>query len=164
MGKVSARLDAIADQLGRRGACLVLIGTALIVIGIGIEFDPPPRREGVMILHELLPHWLRAALWALTGAVAVWVGGRARLNRDDTWGFVAIMIMPIERCASFAVSWAMYVATDLANRWLPEVPTIGYDRGWYSALVWLVVVLLLQMISGWRNPTPPVAPDADVEG
>lgn len=161
MTGLNARLDRVAEQLGRRGVCLLLVGVAWIGIGVGIEAEPPIREDGVLIIHELMPQWLRAALWATTGAAAVWTGVRARLGRDDTIGFVAIMIMPLERTLSFFVSWAMYGVTALLGRWFPDVEPIGYDRGWYSACVWLIVVLLLQIISGWRNPPPCPLPASD---
>lgn len=161
--KLPARdwLERMTDRFGRRGACLILFGVAWVIVGIGIEVDPPPREPGVLIIHELLPHWLRASLWAATGAAAAWVGARARLDRDDTWGFVAIVAMPIERFISFLVSWLIYATTDLLAHWFPAVEVTGYNRGWYSAVVWLIVVLALLVISGWRNPSPPMSRDHD---
>ena len=158
---MKGKIDGLAERFGRRGACLILFGLAWVIVGIGIEVAPPPREAGVFVVHEQLPQWFRAMLWVATGAVAVWVGGRARLDRDDTWGFVALVAMPIERFVSFFISWLMFIITDLLGRWFPDVETVGFDRGWYSATVWLVVVLALFVISGWRNPAPPVTPDDD---
>lgn len=146
------RLDDLAEHLGRRSVCLLLLGTAWVIIGIGIELEPPSRAPGELILHELLPVPLRAAMWASTGLVALVCGVRGR-TRDDTVGFVAIMLMPLERTLSFLGSWGIYGGTTAVHRWIDtDVEVTGYERGWYGALVWLIVVILVQIIAGWRNP------------
>ena len=158
-----------AERFGHRGVLLILVGIMWVGIGIGIEFNPAQRPEGVLVLHELLPDWLRAGAWGLSGLWAIVVGLRGR-RADDTTAYVAIMLMPLERLVSFALSWVIYVATLGLNHFgLLDIDVTGYNRGWYSALVWLIVVVLLQVVAGWRNPAPaylmplPESTDQDAE-
>ncbi len=99
---IRAHFNTLTERLGPRGLCLLLAGTAWVMLGVGIglSIEPPSQLDGAFVIHEQIPRGVRAALWACTGLVAIWAGLRASPERDDSWGFGAIMVMPIERCAS----------------------------------------------------------------
>lgn len=142
-------MSALAERYGYRGACLAILGVIWILFGFSALLAPKEPRS--FVLHEMLPVWIRALLWVTSGAVAIWFGLRGA-DKDDTWGMVALVILPVERMVSFLVSWIVYVVLGLAHRAWPEVPVDGYDRGWYAASVWLLIVVLLRVIAGWPNP------------
>lgn len=142
-------MSLLSEKYGHRGACLLGLGAVWVLFGISVMIDPQEPRA--FVLHEMLPVPLRGALWIGSGLVAAWFGSRGA-QHDDTWGMVALVLLPVERLVSFAVSWAAYVLTSgLHNVW-PSIEPRGYDRGWYAAVLWMVIVILLRIIAGWPNP------------
>lgn len=139
----------LVRRFGYRGAALLILGITWVLFGGSILLQTPQARPWVF--HELIPIPLRAALWIGAGLVAVAFGLRGS-ERDDTVGMVALMIMPLERFVSFAVSYLVYGATFTAHRFAPTIEVTGYQQGWYAALIWLLVVTLLRLVAGWPNP------------
>ena len=126
-------------RLGRRGLVLVLVGVCWVLLGISVILTPYSSQGWVP--HEEIPGWARGSVWIITGCVGIvtawWPPGK------DRWGFAAIVLMPLERAASFAVAavgWA-----------LPGIEH-GAPRGWISALIWSAVVALIMLITGWQEP------------
>lgn len=155
-------MSLLATKYGHRGACLLGLGVVWVFFGASVMIDPQDPRP--FVLHEMLPVWLRGALWISSGLAAAWFGLRGA-EKDDTWGMVALVLLPVERLVSFGVSWGAYVLTSgLHNLW-PNIEAQGYERGWYAASVWAVIVVLLRIIAGWPNPrrvlTFPVDPGSD---
>lgn len=142
-------MSLLATKYGHRGACLLGLGVVWVFFGFSVMIDPQEARP--FVLHEMLPVPLRGALWIGTGLIAAWFGSRGS-ERDDTWGMVALVLLPVERLVSFAVSWAAYILTTAAHNIWPHVQPEGYERGWYAASVWAVIVVLLRIIAGWPNP------------
>ena len=142
----------LAARLGFRGLWLLVLGFIWCVFGVGLLVDPDPiAHPGV--LHEHIDPHLRALAWGVTGLFAIVVGLRG-LRGEDTFGHVALWVMPAFRLLSFALSWLLYLASDaLASAGVP-VPRMGYDGGWLAALVWGLVVMMLRLVAAWPNPSP----------
>lgn len=142
-------MSLLSEKYGHRGACLLGLGVVWALFGISVMIDPQEPRP--FVLHEMLPVWVRGALWISSGIVAAWFGSRGA-QHDDTWGMVALVLLPIERLVSFAVSWLAWVLTSAAHNIWPSVEAQGFERGWYAAMLWGVIVVLLRIIAGWPNP------------
>lgn len=155
----------LADRYGRRGLWLILMGAMWILFGVGVLLSPVEARPGV--LYEMIPAVYRAPVWWITGAIAIWQGTRGRVL-DDSPGHVALYVMPAVRLVSFAVSGITYGLTWALVQagWLNQ--TAGWAGGWYAALVWSFISLMLAVGASWPNPVPPIprppttpgAPDA----
>lgn len=126
-------------RLGRRGAFLVLMGTAYIFLGYGYGYQSTPRvTKDQLALPLLLVDDLRfwGTLWIVAGVLAVfnawWPPGR------DAVGFMALEL--------FAMVWAVLNITgDLF---------LDAPRGWVVGVIfgaWAAAVLI---VSGMADPTP----------
>lgn len=156
-------LERLTGRYGQRGTWLMLLGSVYVAFGIGIFVEPGEQRSWVV--YQYLPDWLEAALWAVTGAVAIWQGHRGA-GRDDWLGHVALYLGPASRAVSFALSWVVYLTSEaLVSLGCADHPT-GYDRGWYAALIWLMMSAMLALAASWPNPALPIPrpPSPDVPG
>jgi len=128
-----------AARLGRRGAVLLMLGVIWFFIGIGTITDPygPDGNRNMGLFHEVLPSWLRAILWMGTALAALSAAWRPAGRRDD-WGYMALILMPIIRTASYTWAW-------LTNMFGGH----GDPTGWLGAIVWGTVAVLVFTISGW---------------
>lgn len=140
----------LTRRFGYRGAALLILGVTWILFGVSVLIQPPTEPRS-WVLHEMLPVPIRAGLWGLAGLVAV-IAGLRGTDRDDTFGMVALMLMPLERCASFGVSYFAYIASLGAHELFPDIDVTGWPLGWYGATVWLLVVTLVRLVAGWPNP------------
>lgn len=130
----------VMRHLGRRGLFLLAWGVLFIVYGIGLYFYPLPETKLVAaIWHNAIPRDLRAALWIATGAVAAWSAFR-RGPGHDTYGFVALTLMPVVRMSSYGYAWAVSVFT-----------AYGAPRGWVSATFYAVFVTTVILVAGWHE-------------
>jgi hypothetical protein len=146
-------LGWLTERYGRRGTWLVVLGAVWIIFGVGILQQPTVPRPGV--LNEYLPAWTNAIGWWVTGAVALREGLRGR-GRDDSLGHAALYVMPAVRAVSFALSWLLWGATS----WITALPQLGWAQGWYAAVVWSLVIIMLRLVADWPNPQPfPAPPD-----
>lgn len=154
-------LSSAIERLGRRGVILMILGLVWVLTGVGIVANPVVREAGVFIPHEnLLPDMFRAAAWGLSGLVAVWAALRRRC--DDTPGYIAIMVMPLERTFSYLVAYLIYVISGWLEPHVDSITQTGYERGWIAAGTWFAVVTLVHIVAGWREspsnfPMPPTA-------
>ena len=138
--------------IGRRGAILMTMGTAWILIGLGsLTGGNRIPGTGNLIHVLLLPAPVEGGLWVLSGILAVIFANRT----DDEYGFLALYIMPAVRALSYFLGWVDY---------LSPVATAGYPRGWLSSLFYVVMILFIVICAGW--PEPPHYPDdvLDSEG
>lgn len=128
-------------HLGRRGGVLLILGVIWMVIGISAVIDPyvgiggGDPQQG--LFHEALPVWLRATLWIGTGLLAVSFAWRTAGRRDD-WGYMALILMPIVRTASYGWAWLVHLTGGH-----------GDPSGWLGAIVWATFAILVYTISGW---------------
>lgn len=139
----------IAKRFGQRGSCMLILGSIWMLFGLSIFLDPPVQHP--FVFHEMLPSWVRGSAWVLSGVVAVFCGIRGPA-KDDTVGMTALMVMPLIRLLSFTASWLIYVALAGAHWLNPSIAVGGYERGWYAAAVWGLIVTLLAIVAGWPNP------------
>jgi len=129
-----------ASHLGRRGTVLLILGVIWFFIGISTLIDPYASGGPELgLFHQALPPWLRATLWMGTALVAVASAWRTAGKRDDL-GYMALILMPTVRAASFTWAWIIHL--------IPGVPN-GDPNGWLGAIVWGTVTVLVFTISGW---------------
>ena len=128
--------------LGRRGACLLTLGTIYVLLGVGrvltTDLGPSSRRAMGLALDLLpLPAW--GALLIVAGLVACvtarWPAGR------NGWGFLALSVTAAWWLCVYAAGALVY----------------GSASAWPAALIWLLLVVLVQIIAGW----PEAASDPD---
>ena len=116
-------------RLGYRGTVLLIMGIIEVAYGIGLIIYPlPTLPRSYWVLHEMIPYPLRAFMWVATGVVAC-AFAFARAPGRDRFGFVALVLMPMVRAASYVTAWVI---------WLMPLPHhIGYDRGWVAAVFYV---------------------------
>lgn len=140
----------LTHRFGHRGAALIVLGVAWFAFAIAIAVMPTEQRS--LVLYEYLPRWTQVAAWVVTGGVAVAYGLRGA-TAWDTPGMLALLVMPLVRCASFAFSGLIWWATTGINAFLDaDLPVYGWHPGWYSAWFWVLVITLIRLVAGWPNP------------
>lgn len=142
-------LRRLSGRYGRRGTWLIVLGVVWILFGAGVLLDPTAPRSWVA--YEYVPDWFEAGCWWLTGSLAVWQGFRGP-ERPDWVGHVALYVMPAIRVISFALSWVLWLGSSILS---PD-HVIGWPGGWYAALVWSLVSVMLRLIADWPNPSRPI--------
>jgi hypothetical protein len=108
----------LTQQLGRRGAFLLILGVGKTCWGASFLIDPPPA-AGLEVLTRFcgLSHW--AWLWIVCG-VATIVSAFLRIGRD-WFGFLAALIPPTVWAFAYTVA----------------VVSGDYSRGLYVAIWYL---------------------------
>lgn len=124
----------------RNAAALALLGimslgrAGIVWLDRLDDADTPARA----IPYEVWPIELRLALWLAAGIVAL-------VTAWTPWrriGWVAVVIMPVQRAASHAWSaWHYYV---------PGYPP-GTAESLASACYWLATVGLILLLAGWAD-------------
>lgn len=140
------------SHLGRRGTVLLILGVIWFFIGLSTITDPYAgvgRNQG--LFHETLPSWLRATLWMGTALLALSSAWRAAGRRDD-WGYMGLILMPIERAASYTWAWLIHLTG--GN---------GDPSGWLGAVVWATIAILVYTISGWPETPSFILPIEEEE-
>lgn len=151
-------LDKLAARYGRRGAWLIVLGSVWLIVGFSILATPAEPRSWVA--YQYAPPLVQAAAWWLSGGLAIWQGLRGP-KVHDYLGHVALYLMPAVRAISFALSWLIWVVTSTLSA-AGYFHPIGWASGWYAALVWFLVSLMLRLIADWPNPSQPIPrPPAD---
>lgn len=130
------------EKLGRRGAILLSFAVLWVLVGVAALLSPHPPNP--VLLYQHLPNWLRFALWAGTGLVAA-AHCLTPPVKNDGIGFIALMIMPMERAVSYLWAWIAHV--------VPGGDT-GLERGWLNFLFYLAFINVLVICSGWRENSP----------
>lgn len=146
-------VDRLAARFGWRGLWLMLLGAVWILFGLGVLLEPIEPRDWV--LYEHLPPVVQAAGWWLTGLVAIRQGSLGP-NRDDSYGHVALYLMPAVRLLSFVVAWLVYLGSLIGEQIGATDTVVGYQQGWFAALIWCLVSAMLALAAAWPNPIPPL--------
>lgn len=129
-----------AARLGRRGGVLLILGGIWFFVGVSTITDPYAAGGPQLgLFHQALPSWLNATLWMGTSLSAMSAAWRPAGRRDD-WGYMALILMPTVRAASYTWAWLLHL--------IPGGPD-GAPNGWLGAIVWGTVVILIFTISGW---------------
>lgn len=123
-------------HLGFRGRVLGLLGILWIGNGITVWSVPGSPNYPMLDSHPSL----RGAMWILTGAVAIWAAFQTS-PLVDRLGFVALYLMAAYRFFAYFIPFADWTSDDG-----------GTGRAAVGAIVWLIILALLVLISGWPEP------------
>lgn len=133
--------NPLTNRLGRRGAFLLLLGLLWCAIGYA-RLSGLASADGTFL--QGLPNWARGSAWLATGLVSAayaWAPPRF----PDAIGFVALYIMPLITGGAYIVGWLMWIIGDN-----------GLPTGWLGAAFWFGFVVVIQIVAGWVEPTPPL--------
>lgn len=117
--------------MGRRGSCLLLVGVAWTLYGVGLITAGPTfaqERGLTAITHIASLDWW-AWLWIVGGCLGIGLS----MTRRDAAGYVGVVLPPLTWGVSYALAW-----------W----PLGDYERGWNSAVVWGAIAGALFIVSG----------------
>ena len=135
----------LARLLGRRGAALLALSVTFLFVGVGTLVSHHPPRPEPFLLFTYIPWPLSAALWGIPGVAALWASTRRGTGRDG-FGFGFLVVPLVLR--TFSYLWAALAS--LAG--LADAPSYA----WTSFPVWLGLLCLVLIISGWPEvPKPP---------
>jgi len=136
------RLRLLSGSLGHRGEALLIFGVLFILIGLSADLDPtsgaPIGPHAGLFYYAVLPGW-RFAGWALTGLLAISAAWRRTPPHTDSWGWVALMIMPLFNAFSYTWSFVLYL-----------IGQHGYATGWVGIIFWgFLFSRLLMNLASW---------------
>ena len=127
----------IRKRIGRRGIYLLIFASIWFLTGLGtlldLEFKHPD------LIHLLVGPQTRAALWFLSALCAL----VAAFVVQDRWAFGVLCVMPAVRLGSYLWAWTASL--------IPGGPA-GYTRGWYSAIYYLLMLVLVLVTARMREP------------
>jgi hypothetical protein len=135
--------------LGRRGGVLVTFGIMYAILGVKAWIEPADD-AGRFILYALLPEPARVALWALPALLAIVTLLLRGRWASDAVGFGALVVPPVVMAFSYAWSTVAFL-----------LGATGWAYGWSSASIWLLILALVLIVSGWGEVR---APEPDSEG
>jgi hypothetical protein len=130
----------IARRLGRRGQALLVLGLAFLFVGIETLLSPDPIPPDRFLLHALIPSDVRAAIWIVSGGLAIAAAWR---RGGDGFGFAALVVPLVIRSVSLLWSTVAYL-----------VGATSWPLGWTGAIIWLLLLALVLLISGWAEAPP----------
>ncbi len=136
------RLRLLSGLLGHRGEALLIFGFLFILIGLSAELSPldgvPTSPHVGLFYYTVFPGW-RFAGWALTGLLAIGAARRRTPPRTDSWGWVALMVMPLFNAFSYTWSFVLYL-----------IGQHGYGAGWVGIVFWgFLFSRLLMNLASW---------------
>jgi hypothetical protein len=133
---------SLRAHLGRRGAFLLLISAAWLLLGVAYLTTGTATRPGLVLPLALMPIEAWGVVWVvcgLAGAISAFLRGPGQ----DTVGFLAV--------EAIATVWGL----SYLGGWL-----IGsYSRGWITGAIFLTVSGAVIIAAGWAEPegySPPV--------
>lgn len=125
-------------QLGKRGTVLLILGVLWIFQGANAIGGPPSPT------YLLLSGYgeVRGAVWIITGLIAI-IAAPMPQGRDK-WGFLALYLMAAYRFVAYGIG---------VVDWLDDAHGgPGDPRSTVGALSWLIILALIVVIAGWREP------------
>lgn len=128
-------------RVGLRGWGLALLGVVWVLIGVGVAVGASNPPDNQALWHVIIPRWMRAAMWIVTGLVAL-VGARWRRCSDIALG--VLTIMPTVRLTSYIAAWVTYL--------IPGVPE-GSKWGWYSGAFYIVMLGFVVLVACIPSPS-----------
>lgn len=159
------------SRLGRRGAMLLLLGLLYVLLAYRELLMTAPFTAGAW--HFLVPTWVRAVAWASTGLAACWFAvarghrtppvGRPVTRwqtflvvwRTDTFGWLALYIVPALYITSYGASWLTWLIFDyLFGTVPPTLPLHGDPTAWTSAVLRIPMIIAALICSGWKENPP----------
>lgn len=121
----------------RRSLFLLLLGTMYIVAGVSLALFPDPDR----LIADVFPGWWITLPYGLTGATAI-VSAFSRDPRER-FGFTALFLLGAIQTATSAVSGVIYDS----------------DRAFSRVAPWGLTVLIILLVSGWKEDNAPAPGD-----
>lgn len=121
-----------------RDLALLWLLMGSVVATTGHSIDP-----GDAILYEAIPVPIRVALWIGCGLIALAASCRVRWQ-DRGW--MALAVMPAERCISHV--WS------LAHSLIPGEPPGTTWEGIAFTFLWAGITHLVLILAGWDEDTP----------
>jgi len=125
----------LRQQLGRRGALLILKGVMAVGYGLGQVFAPTGSPQGLMLLLQWQPLAFWGWVWTTAGAVALvcaWLP-----PRRDWPGFLAVWLVATPWAMAYLLSW-----------W----PLAENPRGWVVATIFGAWGGVNLVAIGWDEP------------
>lgn len=123
-------------RIGRRGACLLLLGGIVLLLGLALLARPPQNTDSYILLAKIMP----LKVW---GYVDVGIGLSMFLGsgykRIETYAF------GMSSCL-FSLWGTGFLAQLFVGHTIADINTGGLVR---SALIYYGIAVLLQIISGW---------------
>lgn len=142
-------LNSLTLRYGLRGTWLIIMGITWCLIGASWLFQPIPVHD--LVLTDFLSPDLNALLWSFTGVLAITQGLKGP-NQSDVIGHTALYVMPVVRVLSNLFSALCFFVSEAIHSFIPWVQVVGWQDGWFTALVWSVVSLALFLVAEWPNP------------
>ncbi|HZX39513.1 MAG TPA: hypothetical protein VFF37_14490 [Streptomyces sp.] len=133
-------MTARRPLVGRRGEALLFFALLDAVYCFGLLTPPRPLTGQLAWMQGLLPLWVWAAAWGLVGALCLIFAFTPRRDTVAFTGAVAIK-----------VTWGLLSLFG----WMAG----AVDRGYISAVVWLVFAYFVFRVAG--GIPPPWRPDGD---
>ncbi|MCC5781367.1 hypothetical protein CRM73_00090 [Kocuria sp. CCUG 69068] len=128
------------DYLGTRGQILLWCAAVWVLIGAGIAVGAAPGPDPALF-HTMLPMPVRVGGWWVTSGLAVYAALR---KRAVPLAVGALMVMPVQRLASYLWAWVMSV--------IPGPPP-GVPDAWYNAIFYLLAIGLVLIAACVKEPT-----------
>jgi len=140
----------VRAHLGRRGLALVAFSLVFAITGLAALLEPA-QDDGRYILYTYLPVPIRAVLWFVPAALGLWAAFRG--NGRDAIGFAALVVPASIVAFSYAWSVVGYLAglTD-------------YTLGWTGCARWVLILVLILIVSGWKEADEPPSLPRPSEG
>lgn len=125
-----------ATTVGRRGEFLLFLALLDLLYGLSLLRPAPQARRSPTtgFLAEVMPLPCWALLWLAVGAVCL---AGAFVVRDRV-SFAAAAGLKVLWGSLFLVGWLAGVV----------------ERGWVSAVIWLVFALVVVRLASWPEPDP----------
>jgi hypothetical protein len=132
---VTSALGRLAARIGRRGAALLFFTGLDIVYCVGLLTVPHPLTPFYAWMAEVMPLSAWALIWGAVAVVCLWYAFRIH----DTAAFMCAVALK--------VGWGMLSFFGWAYGHV--------DRGWITAVVWLMFSAFVFLIAGGIPAAPP---------
>ncbi len=128
---------SIAQRVGRRGTALLFFALLDVVYAISLAnpVEEVRRSKTLVFVQQIMPLYAWSMLWLVVGIVCA-IGA---FMQKDRWAFTAAMFLKVLWGTVFLLGWALY----------------GLERGYVSAVIWLVFAGWIYVISTWPEPSVP---------
>jgi uncharacterized membrane protein HdeD (DUF308 family) len=133
-------------RIGRRGACLLILGVLHLNLGWTLLSLPPTTLQALKVFRYV-PVAVWGSLWMILGAISL-LYAFVRRSKSDGLGFAAAYLMPSLWGLAYLLSWWPF-------------RDIGIEAAVRAAGIYWCYALLIQIIAGWaEEPSAErVAPD-----
>lgn len=131
-----------------RASALLWLAVLQFVMAARLPYSPAVVADQGVIF-EAIPLLWRSVMWTVCGVVAF---AGAWWRRFQTAGFVAAVLMPVERFFGYVWSWGESIN---------PAPPPGRSDAILDAMMWLVIIFLIINVTKLGRPHRGDAPYAD---